>query len=101
MFHQNRHQRPSESKQKQLPIFHAACRHTARTAIFSGAAILVPASIVAPMLLDDWQRQPASLNAFSNPETDSALSLNALVIEPETSALRLERLSADSEERLR
>ena len=99
MFHKTRHRRSSEAKQAQLPVSYATHRRIAGAAIFGSAAIFISGNAIAPTLFNSWQRQSDSFNSFTPTDAASIHSLKAVGIEPETSAIQLEALSGDFEER--
>ncbi len=94
MSHQNCHRPPSEAKQKRDLAFHSAQQRIAGAVIFGGAAILISSSEIARTFK---QRQPDS---FMTTEANLDLSTKAVGVEPETSAIRLEPIPSDPQDRL-
>ena len=80
-----------------LPVCLSAHRRTAGAIIFGGAALFFSGGAIAPALFSGWPRQTARLSA----DADPILSLDAVVTEPETSAIRLEPIPVDSKGRSR
>lgn len=90
---------PSEWKQSLNNLWLAvlAYRRTAEAIVFSSAAIFLAGSVVAPALPARWHRQP---NSFTPTNTTTVLVERAVVVEPETSAIRLEPILSNSQTRL-
>lgn len=84
-----------KGKQKRFPAFFSTRRYIAGAVAIGGAAIFI-SSNVSPKPFNNWQRQSDSVTPTN---TGHALSLDAVVIEPKTSAIQLAPLSGDPKAR--
>lgn len=84
-----------KDKQKRLLAFLFTRRHIAG-AVAIGDAVILILSNVAPRLFNNWQRPS---DRVTPTDTGHALSLDAIVIEPKTSAIQLAPLSGDPKAR--